>query len=283
MHPILFSIGHLTIYSYGVMFATAFVVGIYLAQKKAACFGIESGEKGEKKIIDLGVYILIAAIVGARFFYVISNLDWYIKHPIEIVFSRTGFVFYGGFILAVITGIWYLRRHKLPALKIADIFAPSVAIGEAIGRIGCFLHGCCYGKPTSLPWHIHFPEGSLAGNVDVHPTQLYLSISNIIIFIILTTIKPGFDGKICSLYLILHALFRFVIEYWRGDSAAVFLKFTGAQLISVFMVICGVVLWIKARKMSLPELNLEWWEKGRAVCKLESGAEMMHKKQANGK
>ncbi len=265
MHPILFSIGPLTIYSYGVLFAAAFVIGIYLAQKKAACLGIEpdekgeKGEKGEKKaiIIDLGVYILIAAIVGARLFYIISNLDWYIKHPIEIVFSRTGFVFYGGFIFAVLTGIWFLRRHNLPVLKIADIFSPAVAIGEAIGRIGCFLHGCCYGKPTSLPWHVHFPEGSPVGNIDVHPTQIYLSISNIIIFIILSTIKPGFAGKICSLYLILHALFRFVIEYWRGDSASVFLKLTGAQLISVFMLICGVILWVKARKMCQPEQNLE--------------------------
>jgi phosphatidylglycerol:prolipoprotein diacylglycerol transferase len=243
MYPILFSIGHITIYSYGIMFATAFVAGVYLAQKKAVCSGIES-----KAIIDLGVYLLISALVGARFFYIIDNLEWYIKHPVEIVFSRTGFVFYGGFIFAVITGIWYLRRNKLPVLKIADIFGPAVSIGEAIGRIGCFLHGCCYGRPTNLPWHVCFPEGSSAGNVAVHPTQVYLSISNIIIFVILSTIKPKFTGEICSLYLIFHALFRFVIEYWRGDSAPVFLRLTGAQLISMLFVICGMILWIKAKK-----------------------------------
>ncbi|MBU0700451.1 prolipoprotein diacylglyceryl transferase [bacterium] len=243
MHPILFSIGHITIYSYGIIFAAAFVTGIYLAQKKAACSGIES-----KIIVDLGVYLLISSLVGARLFYIMDNLEWYIKHPAEIVFSRTGFVFYGGFILAITVGIWYLRRHKLPVLKIADIFGPSIAIGEAIGRIGCFLHGCCYGRPTSPPWGICFPEDAPAGSVVVHPTQIYLSVANVIVFIILSMIKPGFTGKICSLYLILHALFRFVIEYWRGDSASVFLGLTGAQLISVLLGICGVVLWIKAKQ-----------------------------------
>ncbi|MFH1898048.1 MAG: prolipoprotein diacylglyceryl transferase [Candidatus Desantisbacteria bacterium] len=252
MHPILFSIGHITIYSYGIMFAAAFATGIYLAQKKAVCLGIES-----KVIMDIGVYMLISSLVGARLFYVLTNLEWYIRHPVEIVFSRTGFVFYGGFIFAVITVVCYLRRYKLPMLRIADIFCPSVAIGEAIGRVGCFLHGCCYGHPTNLPFGVYFPEAAPAtqffGNVAVHPSQIYLSIAGIIAFIILTTVKPGFNGKICSLYLILHALFRFGIEYFRGDSASIFLGLNGAQLISVLIGICGVVLWVKTKRMQAAE------------------------------
>jgi len=255
MHPILFSIGHITIYSYGIMFATAFAIGIYLAQRKAACSGIDT-----KVIMDIGVYLLISSLVGARLFYVMDNLEWYIRHPVEIVFSRTGFVFYGGFIFAVITMLCYLRKYKLSVLKIADIFGPSVAIGEAIGRIGCFLHGCCYGHPTNLPFGVYFPEGAPAtqffGHIAVHPTQIYLSIAGIIVFIILTMVKPGFNGKICSLYLILHALFRFGIEYLRGDSASIFLGFNGAQLISVLIGICGVVLWIKAKKIGVDEDNI---------------------------
>lgn len=247
MHPILFSIGHITIYSYGIMFATAFVTGIYLAQKKASSEGIDA-----KVIIDIGIYLLISSLIGARLFYVMDNLEWFIEHPIEIVFSRTGFVFYGGFIFAALTMIYYLRRQKLPVLKVADIFAPSIAIGEAIGRIGCFLHGCCYGHPTHLSFGVYFPEDAPAtqffGNVAVHPSQIYLSGANIIIFVILSIIKPGFNGKIFSIYLILHALFRFGIEYLRGDSASVFLWFNGAQLISVFLLLCGVGLWIQAKK-----------------------------------
>lgn len=247
MYPVLFKIGPITIYSYGVMFALAFIVGIYLARKRALAVGIES-----KIIMDLGIYILLSSIVGARLFYVLSNLSHYKEYPLEIIFSRYGFVFYGGLILGTIVGIWYVKSKKLSIGKIADVIAPSIAMGEAIGRIGCLLNGCCYGKATTLPWGIILPQNDTLELVPLHPTQLYSSLSNLIIFYILTYLwkKRKFDGQIFLLYLILYAITRFIIEIYRGDNPYIFLHLTLSQILSILIGLGAIsIMIIKTRKV----------------------------------
>jgi len=242
VHSILFKIGPITIYSYGVMLALSFGVGIYLARKRALSVGISS-----KIIMDLGVYVLISSIIGARFLYVITNLNEYKSHPLEVIFSRYGFVFYGGLILATIVGIWYLKRQKLSIWKIADVIAPSIAIGQAIGRIGCFLNGCCYGKTTTLPWGVRLPGRNPLDITPIHPTQLYSSVSDLIIFVILSCLweRRKIEGQVFLSYLILYSIARFIIEIYRGDNPDIFLHLTLSQIISIFIGLGAITIMVR--------------------------------------
>lgn len=242
MHPELFKIGSITIYSYGVMLSLAFGVGIYIARKRAMKVGISS-----KIIMDLAVYVLISSLIGARLLYVLTNLNEYKTHPLEAIFSRYGFVFYGGLILATIGGSWYLKRQKLPVWEIADVIAPSIAIGQSIGRIGCFLNGCCYGKPTTLPWGVMFPARDSLDITSIHPTQLYSSVNNLIIFVVLSCLweRRRYKGQIFLSYLILYSITRFIIEIYRGDNPYIFLHLTLSQIISLFIGLGGIIVMVK--------------------------------------
>lgn len=237
MHPVLIQIGSFTIYSYGVMMAIAFGIGIWLAYRQAEGCNIE-----KNIILDIGLYLILSAFVGGRLFYILTNLGDFVVHPLSMVFSRSGFVFYGGFVVAIITVAIYLVKRKVSFGKVADLFAPSVAVGEAIGRIGCFLHGCCYGKATSLPFgvimlpeHIH----------PIHPTQAYNSLFNAGLFLFLLLLRrkwKTFDGQIFCWYLILHSVGRFTTEFFRGDSSLILWNLTSAQLISILLGLIGIVI-----------------------------------------
>ncbi|MEW6619276.1 MAG: prolipoprotein diacylglyceryl transferase [bacterium] len=240
MHPVFLKIGPITIYSYGVMLAMAFATGIYLAQKRAKNIGLNS-----KIIIDLGIYILIGSIIGARLLYVLTNLDEYKSQPLQIIFSRYGFIFYGGLIGATIVSIWYLKKQKLPVWEIADVVAPSIAIGQAIGRIGCFLNGCCYGKPTTLPWGVMMPGSNPLDLTPLHPTQLYSSLANLLTFLILSYLwqKRKFTGQIFLSYLILYSIARFMIEIYRGDNPEMLFHLTLSQIISIFIGLVAMTIY----------------------------------------
>ncbi|MDI6736390.1 MAG: prolipoprotein diacylglyceryl transferase [bacterium] len=247
MHPIFFKIGPITIYSYGVMLALAFSVGIYLARDRAIKVGIDS-----KVIMDLSVYILLSSIVGARLLYVLTNPDEYREQPLTAIFSRYGFVFYGGLILAIIVGFWYLKRKKLPLWQIADVIAPSIPIGQAIGRIGCLLNGCCYGKPTTLPWGVKVPGSDHLGLTPLHPTQIYSSVGDLIIFFILSYLwkKRKFEGQILLMYLVLYSILRFIIEMYRGDNPYIFLHLSLSQLLSILIGLGAMtIMVVKSKKV----------------------------------
>ncbi len=245
MHPELFKIGPITIYSYGVMLALAFVVGIYLARDRAIKAGIDS-----KVIMDLSVYVLLSSIVGARLLYILTNLDEYREHPLEAIFSRTGFVFYGGLIFAIIVGLWYLKRQKLPVWQIADVVAPSIPIGQAIGRIGCFLNGCCYGKPTTLPWGVKVAGRDPLDLTPLHPTQIYSSVGDLIIFFILSYWwkRRKFEGQIFLMYLVLYSILRFVVEIYRGDNPYFLFNLTLSQLLSIFIGLGAMTIMVRKSK-----------------------------------
>jgi len=158
MHPILVHLGKLQIRSYGFMLALSFLLGIWLASKRARRAGVDP-----QKILDLSVIIILAAVVGSRLLYVMFHLDQY-SNPLDMfALWQGGATFYGGFILAVIASYWWVQKHKIPFLQMADIMAPSIALGLIFTRIGCFLSGCCYGKPTTHSWGVVFPPDSPAG------------------------------------------------------------------------------------------------------------------------
>jgi len=217
MYPVLFQIGNFKIHTYGVFIALGFLTGIILALREAKRVGEEP-----ENILDLAFYSIIAAIVGSRLLYIVLNYQYYIENPLEMIkIWSGGLVYYGGFLLALIVGIWYIRKSHLPLWKTADIIAPSIAIGEAIGRLGCFSAGCCYGKVTTLPWAVTFsnPESLAIVGIPLHPTQLYSSITALFIFLILTVVKrvKKFDGLLIWLYVLLYSITRYVIEIFRGD------------------------------------------------------------------
>lgn len=221
MFPRLIHIGSFYLPTYGVMLAVAYLTATWLLRKKALAEGLP-----EQRIFDFSLYILAAAILGAKALLVIVEWRHYRERPADLVdVLRSGGVFYGGLICASAVGIWYLRKHRLPAWKVADMGAPCIALGEAIGRWGCLAAGCCYGKPTTGPFGITFNDpfahdavGTPLG-VPLHPTQIYLSVNAFLIFLVLQWAyrRKTFDGEVFWLYLLLYAITRGILEVWRGD------------------------------------------------------------------
>ncbi len=217
MHPILIQLGSFTLYTYGLFVAIGFITAVWVSQYLAKPYEINS-----QNITDLFFIILISGIVGARSLYVLINFDAYKNNLIEIFkIWEGGLVFFGGFILATVVLIIYLKKKKYKIWQTADIITPGIALGHAFGRIGCLFAGCCYGKQCELPFAISFshPQSLAPLNVLLHPTQIYSVISNIILFFVLIWIqkKKRFDGMVFLIYLMLYAMFRSIIEFFRGD------------------------------------------------------------------
>jgi len=229
MHPVLFNLGNITVYSYGLMIAIGFLAGILLAMREARRLG-----EDPEKIMDLGFYILVAAIVGSRLFYIVTAWDMFAGDPMEIFkIWKGGLVFYGGFIGAVAAAVIYMRMKQLPVWKSADILAPSLALGQAIGRLGCFLAGCCYGRPSHAFWAVTFTDKSCLApvNTPLHPTQLYSAFSNLAIFAILFALsrRNTVTGRVFWTYVLLYGLTRSMIESLRGD-------FRGAEVLGLLSI-----------------------------------------------
>ena len=258
MHPIAFYFGSLPIRWYGVMMALAFLAGLWTATRRARLANV-SGDV----IADVTLWLMAGSIVGARFVYVTTYWKQEFAHgPFSEVFMirHGGQVFYGGLIGATVAGISYLVWKKLPVWKIADILAPSIALGSVFGRIGCLLNGCCYGRACNLPWAIHFPADHETHGAGVHPTEIYDALLNFILYLALawlfrrrwqTKAEDGRwkmeDGQIFALYLAGYAICRTTVEFFRGDYPADHIHagiFTSAQLVSAPIFIAGIVLWL---------------------------------------
>ncbi|MBW1677106.1 MAG: prolipoprotein diacylglyceryl transferase [Deltaproteobacteria bacterium] len=250
MYPVLFRIGPFTLHTYGVFIAMAFLSAIALALREA-----RREDEDANKILDLCFYMLVAAIVGSRTLYVLINWSTFRHDPFEIVrIWQGGLVFYGGFIGALLTALWYMRRKGLPLLKTADIMAPSIAFGLFVGRIGCFFAGCCYGKTCDLPWAVIFthPESLAPKGVPLHPTQLYSSLNGLFIFFVLVGIRriKGFEGQIFWTYVLLYSVTRSIIEHFRGDERGMFVEgmFSTSQLIGLIMAVIAIAMMIMLRR-----------------------------------
>lgn len=254
MYPILFKFGPLTIHTYGLFVAIGFLLGLGLAVRQAKKEGIPS-----YKIVDLGFYILLSAIIGSRLFFIFINVSHYIKNPLDIFkIWEGGLVFYGGVLFAIPTVIWYAKKNGLGIWSMADVFAPSIAIGHALGRLGCFAAGCCYGKPAeSLPWAVTFtnPQSLARIGIPLHPTQLYESAGEFINFLILITLRryKSFDGQLFLTYVLLYSVLRFIVEFFRGDISRGFIIYNMSlsQGISILMFLfaSGGLIVLKKRKV----------------------------------
>ncbi|MCF8720871.1 prolipoprotein diacylglyceryl transferase [Nitrospina gracilis] len=249
MHPILIEFGFLKIFTYGLLVATGFFVGIVLAAKQGQKDGLDSA-----RILDLCFYLLIASILGGRLLYVVVEYRYFIANPLEMLkFWKGGLVYYGGLMAAVATAWYFMRKFDLPFWKTADVLAPSIAIGQAIGRWGCFFAGCCYGVRTDAPWAITFtnPQSLAPLNVPLHPTQIYLSLNALVIFFILLWVqkRKRFDGQVLLTYGILYSIGRFIIEFYRGDDRgyAVPDMLSTSQFIGLFILGLSIVFWVRRR------------------------------------
>jgi phosphatidylglycerol:prolipoprotein diacylglycerol transferase len=227
MFPEICKIGSFTIYSYGLMLVIAFVAGATLASMQAKKQNINSDI-----IFNFAFIAFVCGIIGARIFYVIENIGYYLKSPLEIIMlQHGGLSWFGGFILGTLSGILYLRSKNMPVYQALDLIVPFVALAQAIGRLGCLLNGCCYGK--EFKFGLYFP----VHGTTLIPTQLYSALLLLLIFIILRLLqnRPHWQGQIFYFYLLLYSVKRFFIEFWRADNAIIFLGLTLFQLLSILI------------------------------------------------
>ena len=272
-------IGSLPLFSYGILLMTGFLTAIFLARRRSPAMGIDPD-----LITDLGFWAIVAGIVGARALFVIQNFDEYRKAPLQILaIYRGGLVFYGGFICALVVLLTVLRRRKVSVRRAFDLIAPSLALGLAFTRVGCFMNGCCYGArcDPDMPLAVRFPrvldkEGRIVGSpvfqdhmdrgwvkpsdlkaLPVHPTQLYSSTAGFCIFGILSWYFPRRrrDGDVALLLLIAYPVWRIFIEFVRCDTPTLFDGLTISQNISVLVLCASIPLFLRSR--SLPRTVTE--------------------------
>jgi phosphatidylglycerol:prolipoprotein diacylglycerol transferase len=257
VHPIAFNLGTLAVHWYGVLVALGFLAGLWTASRRAPSAGI-AGEK----IFDLGPWLIIGALAGARAFYVVTFWQsQFADKPFWEVFmiQKGGLVYYGGLIGAALAGSLYIRIKKLPLWKVADILAPSIALGHVFGRLGCLMNGCCYGRACSAPWAIHFPADHETGGAPVHPTEIYESLLNLGLYLALAQLfrRRKFDGQVFGVYLVSYAVLRSLVEFFRGDypsSQYIFGWATPAQLVSIPIFAAGLLLlWKLPRRSTQPK------------------------------
>jgi phosphatidylglycerol---prolipoprotein diacylglyceryl transferase len=243
VHPDLFSIGPMTLHTYGLFVALGFIAGIATAIRLGKSTGIDANN-----ILDLGFIIILSALIGSRVLYIIINLPNYLANPLDMLkIWEGGLVFSGGLVAVIIVVLVYVRKYKYNIWSIGDLWSPAASIGEGIGRIGCFFAGCCYGRPCDLPWAVTFtdPKSIAIQNIPLHPTQLYSFISSMIIFAILMVLhsKRKYEGQVFLWFLILHSTARLILERFRGDSRGIVFSgnLTMTQFIALIVLFTAVI------------------------------------------
>jgi len=260
--PQLFHIGRFFLPTYGVLVSTGVLIGLWVSVRNSRKQGIDPDDAW-----NLGIMVVLCGIIGAKILYIVNDWSYYSSHPGEIFSWSTmqaGGVFSGGLIGAGAAAIWYIRKHRMPALATWDGFAPGLALGHAIGRVGCFAAGCCYGKPTQHFWGVTFtnPIANLNSytplGVPLEPTQLFEAAVELANFFILMWLfkRKKFDGQVLAAFLMLYGVARYFLEFIRDDPGrgSVFGGImTGTQLISICLVITGgFIWWLKSSPGAVP-------------------------------
>ncbi len=264
MHPVLFKIGPFTLHTYGTLLAAAVLFGLWLARRNAFADGLDGD-----RVWNLGVYGVLSGLVFAKVWLVLAMWDYYSANPREIFALSTlqsGGTFYGGVLGALVMIVLYARYWKLPFLPLADAFAPCVALGATLGRLGCFSAGCCYGKPTEVAWGVTFTSEyahDLVGtplHTRLHPTQLYDSFAavGILAVLLLMRRRKRFTGQLWATFMTLYGLMRFTTEFFRDDPGRTEL-FGGAlslmQVVSLGLIMSGIWLWRRGRAQSVTQVQ----------------------------
>jgi phosphatidylglycerol---prolipoprotein diacylglyceryl transferase len=257
VHPVAFQLGGFTIYWYGILAALGFLAAFWTSSRRAPREGFTP-----EVVVDLAPWLIGGAIVGARLFYVVTHWEEdFAGKPFWEIFAlrRSGLVWYGGLIGASLATIIYARKQRVSLWKLADVIAPSIALGHVFGRFGCLMTGCCYGRPTNLPWGIRFPKDHWTAGVPVHPTEIYEALLNAALYVGLMLLyrRKKFDGQIFGAYLVGYALLRGFVESFRGDYPKYYWggHVTPAQFISIGILAAGfLLLWrlASAHSAALP-------------------------------
>lgn len=256
MHPILIDLGFFQLPSYGVMLAIAVLVALWTIKRRAEGAGLDAA-----RVVDFALWLVIWALLGAKLLLVVVEWRRYLADPAQLIgLARAGGVFLGGFIAAVVAAVVMLRRYRLPALPTFDVIAPSLALGQAIGRIGCLLAGCCWGRACDLPWAVTYNDPAAAANlgtplhVALHPFPVYAALFNFSLFVALSWLyrRGPAPGRVFASYLIGYGIGRFLLEFTRGDEVRG-IYFGGlvstSQLITAAMIVLGIAMhwWIGRR------------------------------------
>ncbi len=260
MFPRLIDYGHFVLPTYGVMAALGLICGLLLIVHLGRRQGLDPD-----KLWNLGIIAVLSGIIGAKVLFILNELGYYREHPGELFSLSTlqaGGVWSGGVVLALIMCIWYMRRNQMPILRTCDVFAPGLALGHAFGRVGCFAAGCCYGRPTHVPWAVTFHNplaAEIVGTplgVPLHPTQLYEMVVELAncIFLVWLIKRKKFEGEILGSYLIIYGIARYFIEFFRGDPGRgqVLGFMTTTQLIALLLVVGGGLLWMRRAPLRQP-------------------------------
>lgn len=251
MYPKLIDTGNFFLPTYGVLVATAFLLAIWVTIRLGRRFGLNAD-----RVTDLSMACAIAGMVGAKLLMFVFDWRYYSQNWREIFSMNTllaAGVYQGGLVLAILTAIWYIRRNNMPLLTTFDVFAPGIALGHAVGRLGCFAAGCCWGKECDLPWGVTFTNpaaNELTGvplGQRLHPTQIYESLTEFAIFAFLMWFikRPHRTGSVIGLYMILYSVGRFLVEFIRHHDQALVAGLSLTQWISIVTLVVGIWLWFR--------------------------------------
>ncbi|MBS3975208.1 MAG: prolipoprotein diacylglyceryl transferase [Syntrophomonadaceae bacterium] len=238
MYPILFSIGDFSVYSYAVTLAIAFAVGVFCLVREASKAGLP-----EEKMLEMSIWIMVAAIIGSRLLYVIIEWPSFAADPLAVFAVRSGGLsFHGGLAGGLLAGIWYARRHMLPVGKVADLVAPYLVLGYSIVRIGCLLNGCCFGQPSGVVWAL--PAAYLDSTLR-HPTQLYAFFAGLFIFAVLLWRRKytRFHGQLFLEFIVYYSVYRFIVEFFRETTPQAASLGQMASLIMVITTLIVIRIW----------------------------------------
>lgn len=262
MHPILIQLGPLTLHTYGVLVASGILLALWLARRQAPRMGLNADD-----VWNLGIYMVLAGLVGAKLWYVLENAGYYAQNP-RALFSmdtlQAAGVWYGGLLSALVVAALYVRKARFGFLPLVDTLAAPLALGHGIGRLGCFSAGCCWGKPTTVAWGVTFTSEYAAQTIGtplgvaLHPTQLYEFITEMLVFAILLWMggRRKFAGQLFAFYLMWYGVARGSIEIFRGDPGRTLLfdsQYSLMQVVSIGLILLGAVLWWLGAKRPLAE------------------------------
>lgn len=252
----IFEFGPFAINSYGLMLAIAFFAAIWYVHRRSKAENLPF-----EQMLNVAYILIFGGVIGGRLSYVLMHLSDFVDDPLSAInpfqgdqFGISGLNLYGGVILAVLAMLVYVQLKKLPLLAVGDLFSPALGLGIGIGRIGCFLNGCCFGTPTDLPWGVTYPEGSIPayyfGHQAIHPSQLYTAGYGWLLFFALFWLlkRKKFDGQVMALFFMFEAVFRHLIEYVRHYETEMRFSLLGMeptynQAISVAFLLIGLIMY----------------------------------------